>query len=809
VSEYNTSLESRIEESWKFIKELWGKSDPNWLVEVDLLQYRPTQEDPNDQRMRGVFYTVEHALNNWPQVFEELEKYNRTQVENIHHGVCPRFRRPKKLGKNPDISHYPAVWIDEDFRDNEAGIRKNFADMVELLKADGLEPSVVVESGRGLHAYWLFDMPYPVADARPICAGIQKHFQLSDTINDPRRVLRLPGFLNLKEPKDPRWCRVVEGASWKRYSILQFKNYVAEPEKTQEEKEEEEREKNKPITYSHDPKIEQAKGGVSEGGGPHGGRHQSAVALAGHWCAKIGPVKKTVLYAMNEWNAKNSPPLPDDEILKIVEDIIEKEKIKRAEEKDVKKGQKTIEELEKEKRRVQLPWIDEDGSFNPSILAQHWVNEYKMLSTPIGRDGRGVDLYVYENGVYVQKGNAFIRDKTDKILGSVSRDKNMEEVLKLVTERVKISYDEVNKDAKNLINVKNGLLDWKTGELKPHDPSLRSLIQIQTEYDPKAKSDVLDKFITQVMPPDCIPLIEEFMGYLLIPDTSFAKCLVAVGEGGNGKSTFLHLVEKMIGTMNISHYSLHAISEDKFTASGLVGKLCNFYDELESKVLENTATFKQIVAGDQIKAEEKGKAPFSFKPFARLVFATNQMPRANDRSQAYFDRILLVRFPHRFRDTDQVILDYDEVLAKTPGLMSALLNRAISGLQRLMKQNRFSKAQSSADAIDDYQRECNSALDFLQDNCSMKDPNGWINGSDLYDRYKAWCFDSGRKPLSRREFVKSLKAANVREVRHGDGRGWGGISWLNGRPPETSDVQVADFTKSAERGSTGQGHLDF
>jgi phage/plasmid-associated DNA primase len=412
----------------------------------------------------------------------------------------------------------------------------------------------------------------------------------------------------------------------KRYSILQFKNYVAEPEKTQEEKEEEEREKNKPITYSHDPKIEQAKGGVSEGGGPHGGRHQSAVALAGHWCAKIGPVKKTVLYAMNEWNAKNSPPLPDDEILKIVEDIIEKEKIKRAEEKDARRARRRSKSWRRKSAASSFPGSTKTAHSIRRSSPSTGLNEYKMLSTPIGRDGRGVDLYVYENGVYVQKGNAFIRDKTDKILGSVSRDKNMEEVLKLVTERVKISYDEVNKDAKNLINVKNGLLDWKTGELKPHDPSLRSLIQIQTEYDPKAKSDVLDKFITQVMPPDCIPLIEEFMGYLLIPDTSFAKCLVAVGEGGNGKSTFLHLVEKMIGTMNISHYSLHAISEDKFTASGLVGKLCNFYDELESKVLENTATFKQIVAGDQIKAEEKGKAPFSFKPFARLVFATNQMP---------------------------------------------------------------------------------------------------------------------------------------------------------------------------------------
>src|SRR6185369_1667574 len=160
-------------------------------------------------------------------------------------------------------------------------------------------------------------------------------------------------------------------------------------------------------------------------------------------------------------------------------------------------------------------------------------------------------------------------------------------------------------------------------------------------------------------------------------------------------------------------------------------------DELESKVLENTATFKQIVAGDQIKAEEKGKAPFSFKPFARLVFATNQMPRANDRSQAYFDRILLVRFPNRFRDTDQVILDYDEVLARTPGLLSALLNRAISGLQRLMKQRRFTESQTSIEELEEYKRECNSAFDFVSSFCTLKDPNVWIAKKVVYESYKA------------------------------------------------------------------------
>lgn len=785
-----TSVESRLEESWKFVRELWAKADPAWLVEIDLLQYRPSQEDINANRMRGVFYTVEQTLRDWPQIFEVLSKYNRTQVENIHHGVNPRFQKPKKLGKNTDISHYVAIWVDEDFKGNEAGIRKHFADTVALLKAQGLEPSAIIESGRGLHGYWLFDMPYEVKDARPICAGIQDFFKLSDTVHDPRRVLRLPGFANLKDPKDPKWCRVLE-ATWKRYSILDFKDFVVEPSKSDEDKELEELEKNKPKTFSKDPKIEEIKKGVSESGGPYGGRNQAAVALAGHYAAKLA-AKRYVNYAMQEWNKLNSPPLPEEVIEDIVGRIWAEEQIKRAEEKEKRKAEKGSEGEEKEKRRATAPWFNEDGEFNPAILANHFRTEYKILSTPISRDGRGIDVYLYKDGVYKANGAEFVRAESARLLGPQSRDGRIDEVVKLVTEFTKIQYRELNKSAKDLINVKNGMLEWKSGKLLPHDAKYLSITQIDTIYDPKANSPDLDHFMAAIFPPDCTPLVEEFLGYMLIPSTALQKAFVAIGAGGNGKGTFLKIVKCLLGEENVSSISIHQIEEDRFATAALIGKLANIYHDLDPRILQSTGKFKSIVSGDPIGAEQKFKDHYTFEPYARLVFSANEFPRSADKTEAYFDRLIFVEFPNKFRGTTEQILDYDQILVQKPGLLSALLNRAIAGLQRLMKNQRFSDSETSKAAIEAYKRECSNALDFMVENC-VKNSTESITRKEIYEKYVVWCSDQGVRPVSAKNFAKTVREYGATEHKREGVRLWIGVSWVNGVPPSNSKDEAGLF----------------
>jgi putative DNA primase/helicase len=797
----DNAAKDRLAESRRFITDLWSISDKSWIVEFDFLQYRPTQEDPDAKRMTATFHTVEQVIRDWDLIYSDLEKRNRTQVENIHHGVNPRFQMPKKHGKNSDVSHYVAAWVDVDFGGAEPGVRKAFEIAVDELVKLGLEPSYIIESGHGMHAYWLFDIPYPVADARPIVCGLQDHFKIADAVHDPRRVLRMPGFINLKNPKDPAWCNVTAKTD-KRYSVLDFADFAISPGDGQEEREEAELKKGTPRTVSRDPKLEEAKEkGVSEGGGGYGGRHNAAVAVAGHYAAKLN-AKKLVFYVMKEWNQKNSPPLSEEELDQIVEDIWAKEQIKRAERGKPEK-EKSSKDKAKEKRQGS-PWFDEEGNFNAPIMAQWFRREYHFLATPVAENGEGVTLYKYDNGVYTPKGASFVRSETQRHLGALSSKERLGEVIHMLTEYVKTEYAEINKSALDMINVKNGMLEWRTGKLLPHDPAYRSLIQIAADYDPQAKSPDLDNFFDQIFPVDSLPLIDETMGHLMIPSTSLQKAFVAIGSGGNGKGTWLKILTHLLGTENVCSMSLHQIQEDKFAAAGLLGKLANVYHDLDPRVLQSTGKFKSIVSGDPISAERKYKDHYSFTPFARLVFSANEFPRSTDKTEAYFDRLIFVEFPRKFRNTDAQILDYDQVLIQKPKFMSALLNRAVAGLQRLMQNKRFTIPESSQKAIDEYKRECSTALDFIVEYCK-KTARGVskIPRKELYMRYSGWCEEQGMKPLSSKNFAKAARDFGGIDGKIMGIRIWDGLDWLEGSPPAN---EVLDFQASAgSSGDSGDG----
>lgn len=449
----------------------------------------------------------------------------------------------------------------------------------------------------------------------------------------------------------------------------------------------------------------------------------------------------------------------------------------------------------------------EKGTFYPERLAQDILAKHRMIATPDGTDGLGTWIHLYRNGVFARGAEAVVVDECRAALWdevNAHRATNVKDNIRMA---VRTSYDNLNPRSRDLINVRNGMLEWRTGKLLPHDPSYLSTMQINADWIPDTKSDQLDTFFSSLLPDDEIQLLLEFIGYLLMPDTSFGKCLVLVGEGGNGKSTVLELIRHLLGgEANVASYSLHSLTEDRFTVANIFGKLANFFDDLDTKAVENTGVFKSIVTGNPIKGEEKGKPPFHFKPFARLVFATNFMPRANDRSQGFFDRLMFMRFERRVRASQAEIFKYHEVLAATPGLMPAMLARAVEGLRRLHDQRGFTKSKSCADSLEEYRRECNSAYDFLQENCTFEDPTAWTPKSDIYDNYKAWAKEAGRKFMSEREFNKTVVGLNVVSVRHGAARGWRGIKFAYDSDIAQKSREVQNF---GVQSSDSDGNLRF
>jgi putative DNA primase/helicase len=242
------------------------------------------------------------------------------------------------------------------------------------------------------------------------------------------------------------------------------------------------------------------------------------------------------------------------------------------------------------------------------------------------------------------------------------------------------------------------------------------------------------------------------MGYSLVPDTRYEKALLMVGEGANGKSTLLSVWEHIIGEDNLCSVTLGNL-QNEFHRVKLSGKLLNIAAEVTHTTLAQADYFKRIVTGDTIDASHKHKPVFQFRPFARLVFAMNRMPRIKDTSHGFYRRLLILPFNRMFRKEEQDRQLRHKLVAEVDGIFQW----ALRGLDRLYDNDGFTEPQVVREALADYQRANNPLVAFVEDCCSL-DTEFSTSKDTLYEKYKDYCDNYGFKAGSIGTFFKELYA---------------------------------------------------
>ena len=428
------------------------------------------------------------------------------------------------------------------------------------------------------------------------------------------------------------------------------------------------------------------------------------------------------------------------------------------------------------------------GKVHPKATVMELMESIKennrFISTPRDEHGRGVYIHIYQGGVFTRRGEAVAIQLAFEALQKTARPENVNSIIELLRMTTAMDEEMLNTAACDLINVQNGMLDWHTGKLLPHDPNYLSTFQLQLDYDPKAKSKVLEKFIADVVPEDTRLLVEEMIGYLLLPSTKYQKAFMLVGQGRNGKSTFLNMLSTFFGKDVVARVSLHDLNDDKFAASGLQGKLLNIFDDLPSTRMENTSAFKIITSGNAMMAQHKFGHPFVLKTTVRLIFSANEFPRSSNLDNAYFSRWLIIPFPNKFIDkTDDRQLG---TKLQSIEVKQAILNMAIRGLQRLEKNEGFSLSQSTLEQEEKYKIESDSSYAFIKERLINTQDN-FIQKIEIYAEYTKWCLGSGIKfPANQSKFNKSLVSLGYLEHQKGEQRTrcWA-AKWASNPPPAT------------------------
>lgn len=311
------------------------------------------------------------------------------------------------------------------------------------------------------------------------------------------------------------------------------------------------------------------------------------------------------------------------------------------------------------------------------------------------------------------------------------------------------------------LNVKNGLLNIVTRELKPHTPDYVSLVQSPVEYNPSAICPTWDMCLEAWMDgPEANQkklILQQFAGYLLSSSMSHAKALFLVGDGGNGKSTFADTLGMVIGDAGTSRIDLEDLYS-MFGLKGLIGKRLNIIEEVSGNYYQSHK-LKKLISGEELTINMKYKDQFKFKPQAKFIFAVNTMPRVDDSSTATERRIAVVNFNNNFRDNPNTMLRFSNgLLAKE---LSGILNWMLEGAKRLREDKGFFVTTEQKVSLLEY-REENSSVEGFIGECLEYGEGKTCTVRELYTEYKDYCIKDGRKFKGNIAFSKEMKAYGKR-----------------------------------------------
>lgn len=326
----------------------------------------------------------------------------------------------------------------------------------------------------------------------------------------------------------------------------------------------------------------------------------------------------------------------------------------------------------------------------------------------------------------------------------------------------------------NVLVFKNRALNPVTGEVLDFNPRHYARSKINFDYDKEATCQKWLKFLEDIFGNDAdyedkVKLLQEFMGLSLTNIVEFQQMIMLYGAGSNGKSVILKVLAELVGDGNVSHLALKDFS-NRFALVKLNSKLVNIDADVDHDAMRTEGRFKSIVAGDEITVEEKHLPSFKFKPYAKLWIAANVLPKVTNNSFGYYRRINILTFNRVFDKNEQ----NRELVNELKSELSGILNWALIGLTRLLKNNNFTMPASSLEAIKTYECDNNSTKMFFNEKLelvnSTESPKERIKKKVLYDLFMQFVSENNFARIDSARFGKELVALGVKDGKSGSER---------------------------------------
>jgi putative DNA primase/helicase len=342
-----------------------------------------------------------------------------------------------------------------------------------------------------------------------------------------------------------------------------------------------------------------------------------------------------------------------------------------------------------------------------------------------------------------------------------------------------------------LLNVGNGTINLKSGQLQQHRREDMITKIVPVEFDPDATCPHWDAFLERVIPDkDVRDFVQRAIGYSLTGDTSERVLFILLGEGRNGKSTFLETIKALLGDYAkqtpMETLMVKPSCSIPHDIARLVGARFVSASEAEDGQRLAESLIKALTGGDTISARHLYTEYFEFKPQFKLWLGTNHKPGIRGTDKAIWDRIRLIPFNERI--TDEQVIPQRVMRASLAPEQAGILAWAIRGCQAYLQQGLGNPgAVKAAGAA--YREEMDLLGDFLATRC-IESASGKVQSSDLFAAYKAYCEETGDQPLNQTSFSLKIVERGFRKTRTKQGWIWEGLSIRSSRQEEKPDDGV-------------------
>ncbi len=308
---------------------------------------------------------------------------------------------------------------------------------------------------------------------------------------------------------------------------------------------------------------------------------------------------------------------------------------------------------------------------------------------------------------------------------------------------------------KTWIQFKDLIYDLKTEETFAASPEFFITNPIPYSLGNSEDTPIMDKILKEwvykkgFQDESYVKTLKEIMAYTMLTYMPLHRIFCLIGEGLNGKGTFLRLIETLVGEDNCCATEIEILCSNRFESNKLHKKLVCFIGEVDRGIFKKTKTIKSLTGEDTVRIEFKGKDGFDGKNYANPIIATNHLPETSDKTKGFYRRWSIVDFPNEFTEKKNILDDIPKEEYNN------FCRQALTILKELLERGEFKNDGSIAEREDKYEKHSNHINEFVKMYCEDNEES-YIEFNDFYEKYNEYLLSDGLGRKSKVEIGRAL-----------------------------------------------------